>query len=223
MVDPVPPKPSQPHPGVDRRALATARERRVATSEFVWHSRVRSGRARGATTRSFEIEATRAARDWLGEPTDHRFGGALLHVWEIPDGENGIIVARLSGRDVKQHETVSGRSMTCSTSASVVRSSPGTTDAQQRVQGLPATARDVLEERGFKISHDKLRVLQQDRIYADGGWSVSYKGVDYPGPTIPLPDPVPLGRRAAARGDVQDGSAEQEQRRSGTAWGMEAQ
>ena len=31
------------------------------------------------------------------------------------------------------------------------------------------------------------------RIYVDGEWSVRYKGVDYPGRTIPLPDPVPAG------------------------------
>jgi hypothetical protein len=132
MADPAPPKPSQPYPGVDRRALASARDRRVATSEFVdiltsrpgphgpafevrWELDVTSlarpgtGGRQPSTTRSFEIEATRAVRDWLGEPTDHTFRGALLHVWEIPDGDDGIIAARLSGQDVQNHETVFGQ------------------------------------------------------------------------------------------------------------------
>jgi hypothetical protein len=68
-----------------------------------------TGGRQPSIARGFEIEATREVRDRLGEPTDHTFRGALLHVWEIPGGEDGIIAARLSGQDVTKHETVFGQ------------------------------------------------------------------------------------------------------------------
>ena len=125
---PRPPEPDPAAPGVDLRALVAAHERRWRTARSSTFSlapglarpsaasalgarrehaaRPGTGAREPSITRGFEIEATREVRDRLGEPTDHTFRGALLHIWEIPDGEEGILLraspAKMwSGSDVR--------------------------------------------------------------------------------------------------------------------------
>ena len=91
MADHDPSKPSSPDPEAHRRALAAARARGVAAREFVdiltcpgsveaarfevrWERAVTAlgrpgtGGRQPSINRSFEIEATRETREWLGEP-----------------------------------------------------------------------------------------------------------------------------------------------------------
>jgi len=364
MADPEPSKPSSPDPEAHRRALVGAQARGIAAREFVdiltcpgsgetvrfevrWErdvtalGRPGTGGRQPSINRSFEIEATRETREWLGEPRDHTHRGSLLHVWEIPDGEDGIIAARLSGQDVKNHETVFGQIHGLLEICKRAKLKPKYLIASMRNSGfrdyetrldfafirdrvhagdcswvgyfkvdriardlLPAqlfyrflrdtgtgmyleelgrqvdwsnesdmlllntlgtigqfegtrikkrtheplvrrwlntgrgwpsakrmgfkrdagdrlvvdplqwphlkfahmeyagsgdggatsirTLRRVLEERGFKVSRDKLRKVLHDPIYVTGEWSVTYQGQVYPGRTIALDDPVPL-------------------------------
>jgi hypothetical protein len=172
---------------VDHWQRIAAHRRAVTTREFVdilaagpgaegselqvrWELDVTSlarpgtGGRQPSITRSYEIEATRAIRDRLGEPDDRCFRGALMHIWEIPGGEDGIIAARLSGPEVKQHETVFGQ----------IR---GLLEICERRELKPRYLIASMRNSGYNKYERRLDfAFMRDRVYArDCSWVAFYK------------------------------------------------
>lgn len=189
MADPEPSKPRSSDPDAHSRALVRDQARGVAAREFVdiltcpgsvetvrfevrWGrdvtalGRPGTGGRQPSINRSFEIEATRETREWLGEPRDHTHRGSLLQVWEIPDGEDGLIAARLSGQDVKNHETVFGQIH-------------GLLEICKRAKPKPKYLIASMRNSGFRDYEARLDVaFIRDRVHAgDCSW-VGYFKVD---------------------------------------------